>query len=274
VTLLRVLAAAATFVVAVALLFPTDLVARHIVTRARQPGWPTLAFAEARLRPGGIRLDDVSLLDTAGAELARAERAWLHPSVAGLLRDGSGLPWRIDAVLCGGSGDAIIVTEGIATMITVAWRDADLAACPPLAVTGAGVLAGRARGTARFAITPGAAAEGSGRVDVESATWHGAGPVSALGALHAATASLTWRLRDGRLLFEALDVAGPEVTVEGRGELRLADPWDESDLDLRLALAPASGAPRLLRLLLGVPAQGTRNLLLGGTLSRPRAVLQ
>jgi len=274
VILLRVLAAATTFVASVALLFPTDLVARHVVTRASQPGWPALEFAHARLRPSGIRLDDVTLRDAAGVELVRAERAHLRPSLAGLLRDGRGLPWHVEAELCGGTADASISNDGATTGITIDFRDADLGACPPLAVTGAGVLAGHAHGTARFAIVPGLPAGGTGQVEVESATWHGVGPAGMLGALHAATASLRWQLRDGRLLFEALDVAGPEVTVEGRGELRLADPWDESDLDLRLALAPASGAPQLLRMLLGVPAEGSRTVLLGGTLSHPSALLQ
>jgi type II secretion system protein N len=271
---LRVLAAAGTFAASVALLFPTDLVARHLLTRASRPGWPAVAFAHARLGVRGIRLEDVTLRDVAGVELVRAERADLRPSLAGLFRDGRGLPWRIEAELCGGTSDASIAADGPATAITVAWRDADLGACPPLALTGAGVLAGRAHGTARFSLVSGTPAEGTGRVEVETATWHGAGPMGALGALHAATASLRWRLHEGRLFFEALDVAGPEVTVEGRGELRLAEPWDESDLDLRLALAPASNAPQLLRLLLGVPADGTRNVVLGGTLAHPRALLQ
>lgn len=271
---IRLLAGVGTFAAAIAFLFPTDLVARHLLARTNRPGWPALGFAHAKLRPGGIRLEEVSLRDAAGVELMRAEHARLRPSLAGLLRDGRGLPWRIEADVCRGTGDATVSADGLITAVTVAWRNADLGACPPLAVAVTGVLGGRARGTARFAFLLGTTPEGSGRVEIEAATWRGAGPVAALGTLHAATAAVRWRLRDGRLLLETLDVTGPEVTVEGRGELRLADPWGESDLDLRLALAPATGAPQLLRLLLGVPAAGTRNVLLAGTLARPRAVLQ
>jgi type II secretion system protein N len=269
VILLRILAAAAAFAASVALLFPTDLVARRVVARASRPDWPILEFAHASLRPSGLRLEQVRLRDAAGVELVRAERARLRPSLAGLLHDGRGLPWQVEAELCGGTADASISNDGTTTGIVLDFRDADLGACPPLAVTGAGVLAGHAHGAARFAIVPGMPASGAGQVQVESATWHGVGPAGALGALHAATASLRWQLHDGRLLFDALDVTGPEVTIEGRGELRLADPWNESDLDLRLALAPASGAPQLLRLLLGVPAGVKRNLLLAGTLAHP-----
>jgi type II secretion system protein N len=274
VTALRLLVAAATFAASLALFFPTDLLARRLLAAAIRPGGPTLAFAEARLRPGGLLLADVTLRRADGTALVQAPRVRLRPSLAGLVRNGRGLPWRIEAEACGGTGDATVAATGPTASVTLVWRDADLAACPPLALAATGLIAGRAHGRARLALTPGSPPEGDGRVALVAATWRGEGPAAMLGALHAATASLRWRLQDGRVLVEALDVAGPEISIAGTGELRLADPWAESDLDLRLALAPAAQAPQLLRLLLGGPAAGRRELVLAGTLARPRAVLQ
>jgi len=80
---------------------------------------------------------------------------------------------------------------------------------------------------------------------------------------------------DGRLVVEALDLHGPEVSASGSGELRLTDPFEESDLVLRLALAPQADAPPLLRLLLATPTGvGSRLLMVAGTLAHPQVQLQ
>ena len=257
--------AAAVFTVSLALLFPTELVARRLLARAAPPEWPVVIFRGAALRPRGLWLTDVTLRRPDGTTVVHADSVRWTPSLSGLLRDGRGLPWRIAAEVCGGIGEATVAMDGAAV------------ACPPLAVAG-GALAGRARGAARLEFTPPAPPSGSGRVDLEGATWRGEGPLAAIGSLHAAAASVGWRLRDGRLMVEALDLHGPEVSASGSGELRLTEPLGASDLVLRLALAPEAQAPPLLRLFLGVPATpsgtGSRLLTVAGTLAHPQLLLQ
>ena len=269
--------AAAVFTASLALLFPTELVARRLLARAAPPEWPVVIFRGAALRPRGLWLTDVTLRRPDGTTVVHADSVRWTPSLSGLLRDGRGLPWRIAAEVCGGTGEATVTTDGAAVAVALTWHDADLAACPPLAVAG-GALAGRARGVARLELAPPAPPSGSGRVDLEGATWRGEGPLAAIGSLHAATASVGWRLREGRLMFEAPDLHGPEVSASGSGELRLTEPLGASDLVLRLALAPEAEAPPLLRLFLGVPATpsgtGSRLLTVAGTLAHPQLLLQ
>jgi type II secretion system protein N len=253
--LLPVLAGGLVFGVTLAALFPTDAVVRRVLARATPAGWPGVVFARAALRPRGIVLDDVTLRDSTGRALARAEQVRVLPSLWSLVRGGSGLPCRIEASACGGTGEATLEDDGAATAIVLAWQDADLAACPPLVIAG-GALAGRARGAARLRLDPAAAPEGTGDVELSAAVWRGTGLFA---SLHADSASVRWRLQDGRLALEALDLHGPDVTVNGSGEVRLAAPFEESALAIRLALR--AGGP-------------LRRFDVVGTVARPEVVSQ
>ena len=265
--------AVAFFTASLALLFPTESIVRRLLAHAAPREW-SVVFRGAALRPRGLWLTDVTFRRRDGSAVVHAESVRWSPSLIGLLRDGRGLPWRLTADVCGGIGEATVAADGPGVTVALTWHDADLAVCPPLAVAG-GALAGRARGAARLALAPRLPPAGSGRVDLERATWRGEGPLAAIGSLHAAAASVGWRLADGRLVVEALDLHGPEVSASGSGELRLTDPFEESDLVLRLALAPQADAPPLLRLLLATPTGvGSRLLMVAGTLGHPQVQLQ
>ncbi|HYV57707.1 MAG TPA: type II secretion system protein GspN [Candidatus Nitrosopolaris sp.] len=261
------------FTASLALLFPTEPIVRRLVARAAPPDWPVV-FRGAVLRPRGLWLTDVTFRRPDGSTVVHAESVHWSPSLIGLLRDGRGLPWHVTADVCGGTGEATVAADGPGVAVALTWHDTDLSACPPLAVAG-GALAGRARGAARLVLAPRRPPAGSGRVDLERATWRGEGPLAAIGSLHAAAASVGWRLADGHLLVEALDLHGPEVSASGSGELRLTEPFEESDLTLRLALAPQADAPPLLRLLLATPTGvGSRLVMVGGTLAHPQVQFQ
>jgi len=261
------------FTASLALLFPTEPIVRRLVARAAPPDWPVV-FRGAVLRPRGLWLTDVTFRRPDGSTVVHAESVHWSPSLIGLLRDGRGLPWHVTADVCGGTGEATVAADGPGVAVALTWHDTDLSACPPLAVAG-GALAGRASGAARLVLAPRRPPAGSGRVDLERATWRGEGPLAAIGSLHAAAASVGWRLADGRLLVEALDLHGPEVSASGSGELRLTEPFEESDLTLRLALAPQADAPPLLRLLLATPTGvGSRLVMVGGTLAHPQVQFQ
>jgi type II secretion system protein N len=254
--LLAVLAALLAFGAALAFTFPTDLVVRRALARATPYGWPAVVFREARLRPAGLVLGDVTLRDPAGVALAHAASVRLRPSLWSLVAGGGGLPWHVEAHACGGTAEATLAADGAATALAVTWAEADLAACPPLAIAG-GALAGRARGAARLRFPAAAPAEGGGDLEVVGATWRGTGFPA---VLHADTASVRWRLAAGRVTLDTLDLSGPEVSLSGRGEIRLAAPVAESPVALTLAVRPGgAGAPRPLAVV--------------GTLGRPQVVL-
>jgi type II secretion system protein N len=244
--------------------FPTEALVRRAVER---PGWPAVEFASARLRPGGIRVDDVTVRAGDGSLLVRADTVHVSPSLAGLLDGSGGYPWTVESALCGGTSRATIAAEGTVTAVALTWEGADLALCPPLAIAG-GALAGRARGAARLRLGPDAPAEGDGRIDLEAAMWRGTGLLAGFGALRAEAAAVRWRLGDGVLELQGIELAGPDVSATGSGEVRFAAPVAESDLTLRLAVAPVPGSSGLARLL----PRG--DLLVAGTLASPRVVVQ
>jgi type II secretion system protein N len=260
----RIVLAAAVFAASLAALFPTDALVRRALGR---PGWPPIVFGSAHLRPGGIRLDDVRIVDTAGHAWLHAESLRLRPSLASLVAGRGGLPLTIDGTVCNGVVRATVAGEGAGTAVTVAWREADLGRCPPLAIAG-GALAGRAAGTARLRLAPGAPPAGDGDLVMEDAAWAGQG-FAALLALRAATASLVWRLADGRLDLDDVALTAPELVAGGRGTVTLAEPVAASALALELVLEPSGGA--LGALLRG---RGPHQVTVGGTLERPRVVVQ
>jgi type II secretion system protein N len=259
-------------------LFPLESAVRHALARATPAGGATVVFRHATLRPDGIHLEDVSVQATTGA-VVRVGDVRVRPSAWGLLRDGTGLPWHLEAALCDGRLLARVLAERgataigltIALTITLTWEDADLAACPPLPIA-AGAMAGRARAAARLRLTPAAWLEGDGRVEVDAGQWQGTGLLTALGTLHAESASVRWTLRDGRLALDALDLRGPEMSARGSGVVDLVDPLPDSGVQVTLALATAPDAPPPVRLLLGPPGND-RRLEIGGTLARPSALV-
>jgi type II secretion system protein N len=260
----RLLLAAAVFAASAAILFPTDALVRRALVR---PGWPPIAFETAHLRPGGIRLTDVGIVDGSGRAWLRAESLHLRPTLGSLIAGRGGLPWTVDGTICGGEARATVTAEGAGTAVDIAWRDADLGRCPPLAIAG-GALAGRAGGTARLRLVPGALPAGDGDLVMEGAAWAGQG-LAALLALRAATASLTWRLADGRLDLDDVALTAPELIAGGRGTVTLAEPVAASALALDLVLEPSGGALGAL-----FRGRGPHQVTVGGTLERPRVALQ
>ena len=114
-------------------------------------------------------------------------------------------------------------------------------------------------------------------VEVRAGEWRGtAGPLLAVGTLHAERASLGWRLLGDRVALTSLELHGPEVSAEGEGTVRLAAPLEASGLELRLAVAAAPEAPDRVRALLGLlpapagDAAGPRRLFVAGTVASPR----
>ncbi len=268
------LAAVALFAGFLAYLFPTDVVARRLLSRLELPGGAAVVFTRAALRSDGIWLDNVTVRAPTGAELVHAEAVRLRPSPWGLVRGAGGLPWSLHAAICGGTADATISADGTATAVALTWHDADLAQCPPLPIA-AGALAGRARGAARLRLGLTSELEGAGNVELESGTWRAGGALALLGALHAESASVHWTLRQGSLVLDALDLHGPEVSATGSGEVRLEDPVEASGVRLTVAVASVPGAPGPFGLLLRPADDGTtRQLTVGGTLAHPSAVLQ
>ena len=149
----------------------------------------------------------------------------------------------------------------------------DLGVGPPLALA-AGALAGRATMTAHVRLGPPA---GEGTVEVHAGEWRSsAGPLVAVGTLHAERASFGWRLVGDRVALTSFELHGPDVSAEGEGTVRLAAPLEASGLELRLAVAAAPEAPDRVRALLGLlpapagDAAGPRRLFVAGTVASPR----
>src|SRR2546430_2000407 len=115
-----------------------------------------------------------------------------------------------------------------------------------------------------------------GTVEVHAGEWRSsAGPLVAVGTLHAERASFGWRLVGDRLALTSLELHGPDVSAEGEGTVRLAAPLEASGLELRLAVAAAPEAPDRvrapLRLLPAPPRDPARprRLVVARTLARP-----
>ena len=80
------------------LTFPTDALVRGLLAQIPLPVQVT--FAEAHLRPNGLRLDDVHVVRSDGQPALDAEWLRLRPSLWGLWRDRTGQPWSIVAATC------------------------------------------------------------------------------------------------------------------------------------------------------------------------------
>src|SRR5437899_649636 len=118
---------------------------------------------------------------------------------------------------------------------------------------------------------------GEGTVEVHAGEWRSsAGPLVAVGTLHAERASFGWRLVGDRVALTSFELHGPDLSAEGEGTVRLAAPLEASGLELRLAVAAAPEAPDRVRALLGLlpapagDAAGPRRLFVAGTVASPR----
>lgn len=257
-----------------ALTFPTDALVRSLLARLLPPGGPALDFARASLRPRGLRLEQVTLRRPDGRALASLDWLRLRPSLLGLVSDHTGRPWRVALGACGGTVEATLAAEDGADVARIAWRQVDLGNCPPLGMTGE-AIAGLAEGSATLRRVPARPLAGDGTVTIRGAAWRAAGRVPGLDVLHADPALVRWRLAEGRLVLDGIDLHGPELAASGSGTLRLARALGDSALDFRLALLPGPATPPRVQDLLGLlppstAIPGARTLTLSGTLVAPR----
>jgi len=264
--------AIAVFVAVIAVTFPTDALLRALVARAIPSGSVVVAFAQAHLRPWGLRVDGVAVRAPDGTLVADAEWVSARPSLAGLFRDRTGRPWRLAVGTCGGRIEAVVDRDDGGSAASITWNDVDLARCPPVALLGE-TVAGTIDGSA---VVRGAGAAAEGRIGVRGGVWKGAGRfVPALETLHADPASLAWTLQGNRVDLTTIAVDGPDVKATGGGRVELARAPRESRLALSLTIAPGPGAPAGFRDLIArlPPADGdARRLEVSGTLGFPQLV--
>jgi len=266
-------AAIAVFVGVIAVTFPTDALLRALVARAIPSGSVVVAFAQAHLRPWGLRVDGVAVRAPDGTLVADAEWVSARPSVAGFFRDRTGRPWRLAVGTCGGRIEAVVDRDDGGSAASITWNDVDLARCPPVALLGE-TVAGTIDGSA---VVRGAGTAAEGRIGVRGGVWKGAGRfVPALETLHADPASLAWTLQGNRVDLTTIAIDGPDVKATGGGRVELARAPRESRLALSLTIAPGPQAPPGFRdLLARLPPTGdddTRRLDVGGTLAFPQLV--
>lgn len=275
--LLAMLFVAALFIAVLALTFPTDAVVRRVLATATPPGGPMLTFDRATLRPWGLRLDQVSLRNPDGTIVAGADWLLVRPSLMGFLRDRTGRPWRATGGACGGSLAAIVSAEGASSALRLDWRDLDLSDCTLVPATTA--IEGRSEGTANLTLARDTPLVGEGTASLRGARLHTAELGLPLDALHADPAFVRWALAANKITLSAIEVHGPELTVNGSGTVRLMGSLADSALNLRLVVAPGPDAPPSLQDALAQlpPAReppGARLLLLVGTITDLRRLMR
>lgn len=267
---------AGVFAVVGALTFPTDALVHAVLARAPLPGGMQLAFTAAHLRPNGLRLDDVHVGHPGGRPAFDAEWLRLWPSLWGLWRDGTGRPWSIAAGACQGTIDVAIGVEPRRTPIEVALEHVEIGSCLPYVLPQVDAY-GRLDG--RLTVRVGTADPwmSDGALDLRGAAWT---PGGALGDVrfHADAGTVAWQLVEHRLEITRLDATSSDFKAVGSGLVRLADPIDDSVMDLRITITPGATMPDLLRryfvALAGPPpaADGTRTLRVQGALRDPRVI--
>jgi len=263
-------------VVVGALTFPTDALVRAALDRVPLPDQMQLAFSRARLRPNGLRLDEVHIVRPGGQPALDAEWLRLRPSLWGLWQDRTGRPWSIVAQTCQGTIDVTIGADPRATPIKVALEHVELATCLPYVLPQADAY-GRVDGTFDVEIGTGQASASTGALELRGASWKPGGPLEDA-ALRADAGTLTWRLANGRLEFTKIEASSNDFQATGSGLLRLVNPIDDSVLDLRIAVTPGPTMPPLFRRYLDAiagaapTAQGTRTFWIRGQLRDPRII--
>jgi type II secretion system protein N len=260
------------FTVTLAFVFPTDAVVRAALARFVRPDQPTITFTRARLRPWGLQLDDPALRRPDGSAIVTAEWATVRPSLWGLLADRTGRPWRVRAATCGGEITARLERDQADTALALAWDTIALADCPSLPQFDFTVT-GVAEGTARLRRTP-TGPSGEGHLVLRAAAVRAPGRgLPGLDTLRADPGSTHWTLAAGRLVFDPIEVRGPDVSANGRGSVHLAPVTADSAIDFRLEVTPGTKPNPLLVRIIGTlpPADGgARLLVLGGTFAVPQ----
>lgn len=259
-----------------ALTFPTDALVRGALERAPLPDQLQIAFAQARLRPGGLRLDQVRVVRPDGSLALEADWLRLRPSLLGLWRDGTGRPWSIGAGACLGTIEATVGVERHVTPVALTLDNVDLGAC--LAWVAPQVDAyGRVTGTVNARIDTVDPHGGDGALDLRGAAWKPGGFLEDV-PLRADAGRLEWRLAARKLELVTIDASSSDFRAVGRGVVRFLTPTDDSVLDFRVTLTPGPTMPPLFRRYVdAVPGEppgpgGTRTFRIGGTLGDPRVL--
>ena len=259
------------------LTFPTDAIVRAVLQRAPLPDRMELQFAGARLRPNGLRLDDVHILREGGDAAFDALSLRLRPSLWGFWRDRTGRPWTIAAETCQGAIELTIGETPGAMPLAATLQNVELATC--LAYVFPQVQAyGRVDGTFAVEVADaGGATASKGALELKSASWTPGGPFEDT-AFRADTASLTWQFASGRLEFTKFESTGKDFQATGSGIIRIVAPIDDSPMDIRLEVTPGETMPPILRRYFDAfqgsapTAQGTRTFRIQGPLRDPRLV--
>jgi type II secretion system protein N len=264
-------------VVVGALTFPTDALVRSVVQQIPFPVGTQFEFASARLRPNGLRLEDVHVTRLGGAAVFDALSLRFQPSLWGVWRDGSGRPLTIAAETCQGTIELNVGETPPGTPIVVTLRNVELATCLPYAFPKVEAY-GRLEGDFDVELGPaGAATASKGTLALTSASWTPGGPLED-DAIRIDTGGLTWRWASNRVEFTKIAASGKDFQATGSGIIRIVSPVDDSPVDIRLEVTPGETMPPTLRQYFdGIPGgapteQGTRTFNLQGQLRSPRLV--
>jgi type II secretion system protein N len=258
-----------------ALTFPTETLVRATLDQVPLPNQMKVLFTGARLRPSGLRLEQVHVVRQGGQPAFDAEWLRLRPSLLGFWRDGTGRPWSVDAGTCQGTIAARIGVERHATPVAITLDNVELASC--LAYVQRVDAYGRVSGTVNARIETDDPHGSDGTLDIRGAAWKPGGPLEDI-PVRADAGRLVWRLADRKLELTTIDALSSDFHAAGRGVVRFLTPVDDSVLDFRIAVTPGSTMPLLMRqyfeALPGAPpgAGGTRTFRLGGTLRDPRVL--
>jgi type II secretion system protein N len=258
------------------LTFPTDALVRGALERVPLPDQLELVFTQARLRPSGLRLDDVHLVRPGGRIAFDAEWLRLRPSLWGFWRDRTGRPWSVSAQTCQGKLDLAIGATPRATQLADGLEHVELAACLPYVIPQVDAH-GRVDGTFDVEVGTGEPSASTGALEIRSASWKPGGPLGDE-ALRADIGTLTWQMTNGRLELTKIEASGKDFQATGSGIVRVVTPPDDSVLDLRIAVSPGPTMPPMLRRYFDAIAgaapntQGTRTLRIQWQLRDPRVM--
>ena len=194
------------------------------------------------------------------------------PLVDVAARDRLGRPWHVAAGVFGGTVDSRIDADEGAKSIEASWTDIDLGLLLA-ALKRSDPLTGRATGRVTLRVGSTDAAAGEGELTLRGAAWDPPQDELADVLLHADTATLRWNLAEHRLEIASFELHGEEVDMTARGQVKVAEQFGQSPLDLHVTIEPLPGAPlELRRLLDGLPqrSDGVRDFRLTGVIDAPR----
>jgi type II secretion system protein N len=258
-----------------ALTFPTDALVQAVLDRAPLPDRMQLTFAGARLRPNGLRLEQVHIVRQSGQPAFDAEWLRLRPSLLGLWSDRTGRPWSIGAGSCQGTIEMTIGVEPRGTPIEVTLEHVEVATCLPYVFPHVEAY-GRVDGTFSVRIADKDRNASTGALQLRGAAWKpGIGPLEDV-TLHADAGALDWQLADGRLELTKIEATSKDFEATGGGLVHVLDPIDYSEVNLQIAVTPGPTMPPLLRryfdAIVGAApdARGTRTFRIVGPLRDPR----